>query len=572
MNKWPAVPVVVAMIAGMVMGLFSSLPALVLLVGMVACLLITLFLINSQRWRVFPPLVAFFLFGCLLMQRADSRLAYPLTGEKVGFDAVLLDVPQEKNSGLACEFYVLDGCYKDCRLRLYIKNDSASLNYFGRRIEPVYPQLGGNYRIKTRLKDFRHVVSGGNSVYEGTSPSLVSSFFSKNKDLDSYSLWTKSKGFAAQGWVYPQNIHAVGMEKANLPFMERVRLKAKLLREKLLDAFFYIDAEGERSAEYAILAAMAFGDKSVVTAELRDTYSRTGASHLLALSGMHLGILYAILVLFFGGRGEASQYLSRWGMTLTFLKNLMILMLIWLYVVVAGMPSSVVRAATMLTIYTVVSISGRQKMSVNALAVTALLMLVVNPLMLWDIGFQMSFLAMLSIFVFQEPLHEMFFTATNHLIYKYKARNAAKRGVILLHQGYYLENTPLVGSVLGIITVSIAAQVLTAPLAVFYFNRFSGCFLITNILAIPLVTIMLYLVFGYLILATVIGAMGFAVSGVFVKAIFLMARLMNRSMEWLAGMDMCWDNIHINLPQLLLVYLGIIIACVLCLRIKRMLE
>lgn len=547
MNKWPAVPFVVAMTAGMVVGLFSSLPVWGLLAGMAAGLLLTVLLMGSQRWRVFPPLVAFFLLGCLLMQRADLRVAYPSTDKKVVFDAVLMDIPQEKKSGLACEFYVINGYCKDRRLRLYIKNDSASLNYFGRELQPVYPQLGHTYRIKTRLRGF-------------------------GEKMDGYAIWAKSRGFTAEGWVYPQHINPIRVKDGRLPFMERVGLKAKLLRERLLDELFDVDEVGEQSAEYAILAAMAFGDKSMVTSELRDTYSRTGASHLLALSGMHLGILYTIMVLLLGGRGEATQYLSRWGASATFLKNMLILMLIWLYVMVAGMPASVIRAATMLTIYSVVNVSGRQRMSVNALAVTAMLMLVVNPLMLCDIGFQMSFLAMLSIFVFQEPLHGLFFGIINHLIYKYKARRTAKRGGVPAFPDYYLENTPGVGAVLGIISVSVAAQVLTAPLAVFYFNRFSACFLITNIIAIPLVTIMLYLVFGYLFLAVTMKSIGVGLYAFLVKVIFLVAGWMNRSMEWLAGMNLCWDNIHINLPQLLLLYLGIITACALYQRIKRMLE
>ena len=157
-----------------------------------------------------------------------------------------------------------------------------------------------------------------------------------------------------------------------------------LQRDRLLQRLSDGGIEGDA---YAVVAAMALGDKSALTKELKDMYSLTGASHVLALSGLHLGIIYMLLSLLVRGR--------RWLM----LSQLFLIISIWGFVFLVGMSMSVVRAAIMLSVYALLSLGHRDKMSVNTLAFTAIVMLMMNPMSLFDVGFQLSFMAVFSILV-----------------------------------------------------------------------------------------------------------------------------------------------------------------------------
>ena len=149
-----------------------------------------------------------------------------------------------------------------------------------------------------------------------------------------------------------------------------------------------LQSAGLSDDQYAVVAAMALGDKSTLTHQLKETYSKTGASHILALSGLHLGIIYALLSMLVVGR--------RWQM----ITQVAIILSIWAFVFLVGMSASVVRSAVMLTVYALLAIGHRRKMSVNTLAFTAIIMLLVTPKALFDVGFQMSFMAVFSILLF----------------------------------------------------------------------------------------------------------------------------------------------------------------------------
>ena len=156
-------------------------------------------------------------------------------------------------------------------------------------------------------------------------------------------------------------------------------------REQLLQQY---QQWGIDEDSYAIITAMTLGDKSALTPTIRETFSITGAGHVLAISGLHLGILYMMVSL-----------LVR-GLRLRMVTQVMTIILVWAFAFLVGMTPSVVRSATMLTVYGLLSLGYRQKMSINVLAFTAIVLLVIHPQSLFDIGFQMSFLAVLAILVF----------------------------------------------------------------------------------------------------------------------------------------------------------------------------
>ena len=224
-----------------------------------------------------------------------------------------------------------------------------------------------------------------------------------------------------------------------------------------------LETAGLSDDRYAVVAAMALGDRSALTKELKETYSKTGASHVLALSGLHLGIIYALLSMLVVGR--------RWQM----ITQVATVLSIWAFVFLTGMSASVVRSAVMLTVYALLALGHRQKMSVNTLAFTAIVMLLVTPKALFDVGFQMSFMAVFSILLFV-PLFYRPFSAE------------------------YLMTHRAVSWLWGMVAVSVAAQIGVAPLIAYYFGRFSCYFLLTNFIVIPAVTLILYLALGTLLI------------------------------------------------------------------------
>ena len=224
-----------------------------------------------------------------------------------------------------------------------------------------------------------------------------------------------------------------------------------------------LETAGLSDDRYAVVAAMALGDRSALTKELKETYSKTGASHVLALSGLHLGIIYALLSMLVVGR--------RWQM----ITQVATVLSIWAFVFLTGMSASVVRSAIMLTVYALLALGHRQKMSVNTLAFTAIVMLLVTPKALFDVGFQMSFMAVFSILLFV-PLFYRPFSAE------------------------YLMTHRAVSWLWGMVAVSVAAQIGVAPLIAYYFGRFSCYFLLTNFIVIPAATLILYLALGTLLI------------------------------------------------------------------------
>ncbi len=251
----------------------------------------------------------------------------------------------------------------------------------------------------------------------------------------------------------PERVANTKISQQQMSRIDRSKIFFLRQRAKLLER---LKEEGMEGDAYAVVAAMALGDKSALTKELRNVYSVTGASHVLALSGLHLGIIYTLISFLIVGR--------RWQTV----SQLFCILSIWAFVFLVGMSVSVVRSAIMLTVYALLSLGHRDKMSVNTLAFAALVMLLVSPRSLFDIGFQMSFVAVLSILLWLPVFMGVF------------------------SERFLMEHR-WVKWCWGMVAVSVAAQTGVAPLIAYYFGRFSSYFLLTNFIVIPAATLILYL-------------------------------------------------------------------------------
>lgn len=247
-------------------------------------------------------------------------------------------------------------------------------------------------------------------------------------------------------------------------------------REKLVEI---IVTKVPNRESQQIAAALLLGQKENLDKDLKNAYAETGTMHILAVSGLHVGIIYAILLFPLKGiRLKSNQkkiYLTA------------VILLIWSYAILTGFSPSVVRAATMFSLFTAGQMRKRRPSSFNILAFSAMVMITLDPAVIYEVGFQLSYAAVAGILLIQ-PLIVHFWLPPNRVL------------------EYLWQLT----------AVSIAAQLATFPLSVYYFHIFPNYFLIANLFIIPLSFVVMSVGITFLALSWVpfLGdGLGWVVSG-----------------------------------------------------------
>ena len=393
-----------------------------LLLILVAMVVLALLLWKNEHWQSIAISGCFVVLGWLLMEHQKASLVVAWHDGEVSYRAVVISEPEEKPKTMAVDVLLAESGRK---LKCYLYKDDRSRNL----------KIGDGLQIQSRIES--------NSEW-------------RRGSFD-YRRYLEIHGFTGRTFVASWKWQKTKVSLAHLSRLERMRLTFLKYRSRLLSRLNPgAVANSQLPDAYAVVAAMALGDKAALTQELKDVYSVTGASHILALSGLHLSIIYTLLSMFVFSR--------RWQMP----SQLVIILSIWGFVFLVGMSTSVMRSAVMLSVYALLSLGHRDRMSVNTLAFTAIVMLMVSPMALFDVGFQMSYMAVLSILLFV-PLMESVFTAE------------------------YLMSHRVVRWLWGMVAVSLSAQIGTAPLIAYYFGRFSCYFLLTNFIVIPAAMLILYL-------------------------------------------------------------------------------
>ena len=207
--------------------------------------------------------------------------------------------------------------------------------------------------------------------------------------------------------------------------------------------------------ELGIAEALLIGYTNDLDKDLVQAYSNTGVVHIIAISGMHLGLIYVMLVWLFARIPLVNKS--------KLVQVVLILSCLWLFSLLTGASASVLRSAVMFTFITIGKNLDKKSSIYNSLVASAFVMLCYNPCFLWDVGFQLSYLAVVGIIVFQKPIYNL----------------------------VYIKNKWL-DNVWKLMAISLAAQILTFPVCIYYFHQFPNLFLITNIIAVPLSSVILY--------------------------------------------------------------------------------
>ena len=279
-----------------------------------------------------------------------------------------------------------------------------------------------------------------------------------------YASYLKQHGVAGTAFVYGDDLVPVLGEqsarvlKQGLGAADRIALWGGKIRGALLQVYRAAGMDGDL---LGVVSAMTLGEKSLVSREVREVFSGTGTSHVLALSGLHLGILFSLLqyLLTFGGRLRRMRVPCQ----------TVVILFVWIYAVIAGMPQSLVRASVMCTLVCLAVIFRRSPLSVGNLYLAAFLILFFNPLSLFDVGFQLSFVSVLFILKLMPSV--------------------APRRVIAASRA---------GRLWGFMAVSLCAQIGVAPLVAYYFHNFPTYFMMSNLVTVPASAVIVPLSFALL--------------------------------------------------------------------------
>lgn len=207
--------------------------------------------------------------------------------------------------------------------------------------------------------------------------------------------------------------------------------------------------------QLSVAEALLIGYRDDLDRDLVQSYSNTGVVHIIAISGLHLGMIYGLLIFLFR---PFNRY--KWS---KIVKPLVILFVLWGFSFIAGAAPSILRSAVMFTFIVVGESIGRKTNMYNSLAASAFLLIVINPFSLWDVGFQLSYTAVLSIVVFQP----------------------------YMNRWLYFENKLLKG-LWSLNAVTLSAQILTLPIVLYHFHQFPTLFMFTNLFAVPFSGLILY--------------------------------------------------------------------------------
>ena len=240
-----------------------------------------------------------------------------------------------------------------------------------------------------------------------------------------------------------------------------VRSSAWRLRERLISKLKVLDFGQD---ELAVFQALILGQRRDISEQLYKDYAAAGAIHILAISGLHIGILLLLLNFLF--KPIASLKYGK------IIKPVLIILILWAFAYLTGLSPSVVRAVCMFSFLAIGMQLKRKTSSLNSLFLSLFFLLLINPYYLFQVGFQLSYLAVFSIIIFQPVLYKILTVKYRILDYFWK-----------------------------LISVSLAAQIGVIPLSIFYFHQFPGLFLITNLVVLPFLGVLLIFGIGVILLA-----------------------------------------------------------------------
>ena len=343
---------------------------------------------------------------------------------------------------------------------VHIRDDdlNANCNYFVAKIMECPAEKENSVKVIMKMQSDEGSVM---TYFEKNERSLslkygdVVAFFESPKIVEppmnpeqfDYQRYLSRKGILRQVYLKDENWIKMKLNCANPIY----RLSFNL-RDFLLKTMRDLGIEGD---EYTVAAAILLGYDDTLPTELRQKYVAAGSMHILCVSGMHVGVVFMVFsyMLAFLNKRKRWQYL---------LKQFLLLLLIWFYALLAGLAPSILRATVMLSFLIFGDMLKREGVLLNSLAASAFLLLCINPANLLDIGFQLSYCAVVGIVVLQKPIYRLFYIKSKFF-----------------------------DKIWELTSVTLAAQIATAPFSIYYFHQFPSYFWLSNLFMGPISTVVI---------------------------------------------------------------------------------
>jgi competence protein ComEC len=498
-NKAPFVRLLIAFISGILVQWHLQFSQTTLLIAFGICLLIALAYVVSplsRKFQLAPVSGLFFLAmiaiaGALLVWVKDIRNNDQWVGKNYkneGYIIATLAEPLVEKANSYKALADVKSIYQDKHVR---SAAGQILLYFKKSDSVKELQYGSVIIIAKPLQAIKNAGNPGGFNYQ------------------QYCLF---KGITHQMFLSPNDFKILPGTEKHFPEQQIYAIRTWVL--SVIKK--YITTEKEQGLAEALL----IGYKDDLDKNLVQAYSNTGVVHVIAISGLHLGLIYWLVLLFTKPIKKQRKLLC--------LRLLLILFSLWTFSLLAGGQPSVLRSAVMFSCIAFAEVIGRRNFIYNTLTCSAFLLLCINPFWLWDVGFQLSYAAVLSITIFFRPIHNWFAFENRILSFIWKLN-----------------------------AVTIAAQLLTLPISIYHFHQVPTLFLFTNLVTVPLSSailmgeILLCSIFFIEPLAALVG-----------KVLQFCIYLMNSYIELLDRASFStWKNLSINTWQVIFLVAFITAFC-----------
>ncbi|MGI8951264.1 MAG: ComEC/Rec2 family competence protein [Chitinophagaceae bacterium] len=495
-KKFPFVRLLIFLIAGILLQWYLQFQIFVLLIAACICIVfLALFYFLSSakqflfRWmQGFIVLILFLFAGAIITCTKDIR-HYPIWFDKIyKEDAIIKATLEEPLVDKAKSFKAL-----------------ATVNAI--KINGAWKSTAGKILIYFRKDSTRPLLDYGSQII--FKKSLQTIFNSGNPGAFDYKRYCLFQDVQHQ--VFLQSNEYIILQNKNCNWLKNFLFN---IRDATIAT---LQKNIPNSKEQGVAEALLIGYRDDLDKTLVQAYSNTGVVHIIAISGLHLGLIYGLLVWLL-----APFKAQRWH---RFTKPLLILLVLWIFTLVAGAVPSIMRSAVMFSFIVIGESLNRKTNVYNTLAASAFCMLLFDPFFLWDVGFQLSFAAVVSIVTF----------------YKY------------VYNWFWIKNK-ILNFIWRLNAVTISAQILTLPLILFHFHQFPNLFLITNFIAVPLSCFILYVELFMLIIAKWSWP-----AGIVGKIISAFIWWMDAFIESINKLSFSLtDNIKINVVQAIFLYAFIV--------------
>ncbi len=497
-KRMPFIRLIIPLILGIVCQWYLSFSSLLIISLGIAALLISVVyyclpLIKKYAYRFYQGVgynLLFFVFGALLIFSNDIRKQPNWVGKfyqdslgvLITIQEPLVEKAKSYKAEATIEYISVHNKWKTAKgkILIYISKDSIKPNL----------QYGSQLLFIKPLQAIKNAGNPGSFDYQQycAFQDIYHQVFLKSSDY--ISLPTSNKDRFKQ-WLFDIRFSVI-----------------KTLRKYII-----------KEDEAAVAEALLIGYRDDLDKELVQAYSNTGVVHIIAISGLHLGMIYAALVFFL-----KSFRKTKW---IKWFKPLIILSVLWIFTLLAGGVPSILRSAVMFTFIIIGETFDRKSSIYNTLASSAFVMLCINPFFLWDIGFQLSYTAVVSIVLFSHPVYNWFFIRNKMLDFFWK-----------------------------LTSVTISAQILTLPIIFYSFHQFPNYFLITNCFIVPLSSIILFAE----LLLLIVSFIPLIAKFIGIITTWLLS-LMNNFIESINNLPYSvYDGIQNSLSETILLYIFLIAA------------